>query len=287
MKLGVSSYSFYSALQSGEMTIVDAIHWIKANNGEHIEIVPIGFTLDDNDSLIADIVKHTKEVGIEISNYAVEANFVDKNERQFQDELENLKRQVDIANRLGVKRMRHDVASRPRNNTSIIQFERDLPIIVEVCKEIADYAAEYGIITSIENHGYHVQHADRVNKIVHLVDRDNFRTTLDVGNFLCVDEDPLSSVIRNLSIASMVHVKDFYIRPFSHNPGDGFFQTTTGNYLRGAIVGHGDVDIPGIVKVMQSSGYDGHISLEFEGMEECKNAIKIGLDNIRRIWNGK
>ncbi|USK33648.1 sugar phosphate isomerase/epimerase [Bacillus sp. F19] len=284
MKLGVSSYSFYSALRSGNMSILDAIDWLKDHGGEHIEIVPIGFTLSDNSSLINDIVEKAKEAGIEISNYAVGANFVDKDEAQFNQELEQLKMQVDIAHALGVKRMRHDIASREKEHTSIEQFVCDLPIIIKVCREIADYAAQYGIITSIENHGFYVQHADRIRQIVHSVDRKNFRTTLDIGNFLCVDEDPLSAVKRTIPLASMVHFKDFYTRPHTQFPGEGFFETTAGNFLRGAIVGQGDVDITGIIQVLKSFGYDGYISLEFEGMEDCLKAIEIGLNNIKRLW---
>jgi hypothetical protein len=36
---------------------------------------------------------------------------------------------------------------------------------------------------------------------------------------------------------------------------------------------------------MKASGYDGYLSIEFEGMEECKTGIKIGFDNVRKIWD--
>ena len=136
--------------------------------------------------------------------------------------------------------------------------------------EIADHAATYGITTSIENHGYFVQHSDRVQAIVNAVARDNFRTTLDVGNFLCADEDPVIAVAKNISLASIVHFKDFYIRPAQLKPGEGWFSSTGGRWLRGAIVGQGDINMPEIVKIVKNSGYDGYISIEFEGIEECK-----------------
>ena len=85
----------------------------------------------------------------------------------------------------------------------------------------------------------------------------------------------------------MVHFKDFYLRPSYENPGEGFFQTTAGNYLRGAIVGHGDVDIPEVAKTIKNANYSGYISIEFEGMEECKKASKIALDNVRRLFKNK
>jgi sugar phosphate isomerase/epimerase len=39
-----------------------------------------------------------------------------------------------------------------------------------------------------------------------------------------------------------------------------------------------------IIKVIKHSSYDGYISIEFEGMEDCKKGSKISLDNVRRIW---
>ncbi|MBO1914620.1 TIM barrel protein, partial [Microvirga sp. 3-52] len=97
------------------------------------------------------------EVGIELSNYAIGANFITDNEEDYQAEIVRVKKEVDIANQLGIKFMRHDVASRPIPETTIQQFEADLPQLIEACREIADYANQYGIITSVENHGYYIQ----------------------------------------------------------------------------------------------------------------------------------
>lgn len=286
MKLGMSSYSLIGAMRTGEMTILDVIQWTADQGGEHIEVVPIGFTLDDNPGLVEDIVDKAEAAGIDISNYAIGANFLAESEAALEAEIERVKKEVDVAHRLGVKLMRHDIAYRPPADISIRNFEQDLPQLVQACREIADYAAKYGITTSIENHGFHVQASDRVQRVIELVDRPNFKTTLDTGNFLCVDENPITAVRKNLPYASMVHMKDFYVRPgHSHDPGEGWFRSAGGAYLRGAITGQGDIDMKEIIRVVKQSGYDGYISIEFEGMEEAKTGAKISLDNVRRLWD--
>lgn len=286
MKLGMSSYSLFGAINSGEMSILDVIQWTADQGGEHIELVPMGYTLTDNPELIEAIIQKTKETGIEISNYAVGADFLPDSEEAFEQEIERIKKEVDVANKLGVKRMRHDVSFKPAQEGSIQQFEEDLPRLVDACRQVADYAAQYGIITSIENHGFYVQASDRVQRLINSVDRANFKTTMDTGNFLCVDEDPVAAVKNNIAFASMVHIKDFYHRPASsYNPGQGWFQTASGNYLRGAISGHGDINLYDVIKVIKESGYDGYISIEFEGLEECKQGSKIGMENVRKIWD--
>lgn len=286
MKIGLSSYSLFGAMQSGEMTILDAIEFVKENGGEHIEIVPnLGFNFGDNPELVDQIVEKAKEVDLEISNYLIGSDFLIDDEEAFNAEIERVKREVDIANRLGVKFMRHDVASRPIPECTIANFEADLPRIVDACQQIADYAAQYGITTSLENHGFYVQASDRVQSVINHVNRPNFKTTLDVGNFMCADEESVSATKKNISYASVIHFKDFYYRPASEHPGEGWMQTIGGNHIRGAIVGHGDVNMKDVVKVVKDSGFDGYLSVEFEGMEECKQASRIGMENLRRLWN--
>ncbi|WP_338707510.1 sugar phosphate isomerase/epimerase family protein [Paenibacillus amylolyticus] len=285
MKVGLSTYSLQQALDRKELNVPDAIRWIADQGGEHVEIVPMGFSLIDNPELIDEIKAVAKEVGIDISNYAIGANFaVQEDAEALEQEIQNVMRHVDVAAALGVKLMRHDVAFRPAPEGTVAQFEIDLTVLVKACQRIADYATDFGITTSVENHGYYVQSSERIQRLLHETARSNFKTTLDVGNFLCVDEDPVSAVKNNIPYASIVHAKDFYWRPSYRNPGEGWFQTSHGNYLRGAIVGHGDIDMPEVFRVLKQSGYDGYISVEFEGMEDCKTASRIAMDNVRRLW---
>ncbi|GAA4872932.1 sugar phosphate isomerase/epimerase [Paenibacillus vulneris] len=283
MKLGLSSYSLVRAIKSQQLDILGAIDWIADNGGEHVEIVPIGFNLTENPELIDAIRDKAAAVGIDISNYAIGANFITETREQYESEIERVKREVDIAHRLGVKRMRHDVAS--RKDTSMLRFQEDLELLASACRQIADYAAQFDIVTSVENHGYYIQASDRVQALIHAVDRPNFRTTLDVGNFMCADENSVAAVKKNIAYASMVHFKDFYLRPAALNPGTGWFPTASGNHLRGAIVGHGDIDMRQVISIIKHSGYDGYISVEFEGMEDCFTGSKLGLETVRRLWD--
>lgn len=283
MKLGVSTYSLSKAFTAGEMDLSDMFSYCESFGVEHMEIVPIGFDLTIDEHLIEVIKDSAEQYGIELSNYAISANFAGLDDGALMEEINRVKREVDIAALLGIKRMRHDVAS--SSDLSISNFLRQLPQLTYACQEIADYAKLYGITTSVENHGYFLQHSDRVQALVEQVNRDNFRTTLDIGNFLCVDEDARSGVSNNLQFASIVHIKDFYYRTTKINPGDGWFQTSHGNWLRGAIVGHGDIDIISVISLIKHQGYDGYLTIEFEGMEDCKLGTKLGFDYVKRVWN--
>ena len=53
--------------------------------------------------------------------------------------------------------------------------------------------------------------------------------------------------------------------------------------LRGSILGQGDMDVWEILRLIKHSGFDGYISLEFEGMEPCERATAIGLSMAKAI----
>jgi sugar phosphate isomerase/epimerase len=288
MKIGLSTYSLLNAMKAGEMTVLDIPQWIRDNGGEHMEIVPYGFTLVDQPELVDALMAKVEEAGIELSNYSMPANFVQETEEAFEAEMTRVKQHVDVAARMGIPHLRHDVTAftLPPEKTKLAYFEESFPQIIEGSRRIADYAAAFGITTTIENHGFCVQSSERVQRVLRAVGRPNFKTTLDIGNFMCVDEMPLIGVQENLPYAALIHMKDFYFRPYDQDPGDGvWFRTTHGNYLRGAIVGHGDIEMRRIVKWIKASGFDGYITVEFEGMEPCMIGSRIGMDNVRRLWN--
>lgn len=287
MKVGLSSYSLLDDLKAGKLTILDAIQWAADNGAEHMELVPYGYTVVDDPGLADRIAAKAAAAGIELSGYSFPANLCQETEDAFLAEVERIKEHIDIAHRMGIRSIRHDVTAftLPPEHTTIAYYEKHFPMMVRGCRLLADYAASFGITTTIENHGFSVQASDRVQRLLHAVGRANFKTTLDVGNFLCADEEPLVGVRKNIPYANRVHYKDFYIRPYYENPGEGdWFRTVGGNYLRGAIVGHGDINLREATRLIKASGYDGYITVEFEGMEDCRLGSRIGMANVRRLW---
>jgi sugar phosphate isomerase/epimerase len=97
-----------------------------------------------------------------------------------------------------------------------------------------------------------------------------------------VNDDPVRAVERLAKYVVMAHVKDFHVKPKDRSPGTGWFNTPTDIALRGAICGHGAIDIPAQLRLLTKAGYDGYLSLEFEGMEEPASAVKHGLDYVKK-----
>jgi sugar phosphate isomerase/epimerase len=291
LRLGFSSYSFHPKLSSGEMTLREVIDWIAAGDGEHLELAILSDEPDSpvpsigwDDAAVDAIREHSASAGVTLSSLAVGADLASEDPDQASREIDRAKAYVDLAQRLGITRMRHDVvrhAGIEGDDTPL--FEQVLPRIVAGAREIARYAATRGITTSLENHGFFVQSADRVRRIVHAVDEPNFRTTLDVGNFVCVDESPEASVAQNLPYAMVVHLKDFYVRPADADLGEGWFRSRGGMHLRGAVVGCGDLDLAAICRSIRASDFAGFVAIEFEGWEDSLLGCSRGLANARRL----
>jgi sugar phosphate isomerase/epimerase len=181
-----------------------------------------------------------------------------------------------------VPRLRHDVVAWSWRDADQAEFEEVFARVVPLCQQVADTAAGMGIATCVENHGFFMNNSERIRRLVHAVDRPNFRTLLDVGNFLCVDELPLSAVRQNLPLASVVHLKDFYVR--DRPLGPQWLRTLSGTGILGAIVGFGDLPMAALLALVKASGFSGPISIEFEGLEDDVLAVETGLANARALW---
>ena len=298
MKIGLSSYSLDREIEKGNMSLKDAMEFAARNGAECMELVPFAFRFDDPDTgksdsaFIADAKKWARDAGLELCNYSVLADLCKEGEA-FENEIKRICHEVDIAAELGVPQMRHDVSSfrRPHSENTLRDFEKWMPCMIEGAKRITEYGKRAGVKTLIENHGFFANGCDRVERILDGVSDENYGLLLDTGNIVCVDEDPSVAAQILAPRCRMVHLKDFYIR--HRDPGDShlfdcagtWFRSRSGKYLRGAILAQGDLDIWQILGELKKAGYDGHIVVEFEGLEEGPYASSVGMQNARRIWN--
>ena len=284
MKIGVSSYSFQQLINSGEETQLSIMKKAKEIGFEGIEFIDLSAPEGVSESDYAAMLKkESDKIGLPIIAYTIGANLL--NPDGLDAEVERVCRKIDIAEILGAKILRHDAAwSVPDNVKSHLGFEYVLPTLIEGCRRITEYAASKGIVTMIENHGFFCQDSDRVEKIVNGVANPNFGVLIDMGNFSCADEDSAKAVGRLAPYAKHVHAKDFHIKSGNGlNPGKGFFKSRGGNYLRGSIIGHGDIPVYQCIQILKSSGYEGWISVEFEGLEKCLDGIEIGFENLKKM----
>lgn len=286
MKLGISSYSFNRLVRAGTMEPLAVIAKAKEMGFDVIEFAK--FLLPEGETPLSFAPKVKEEadrVGIDIVNYTIKGDFINGCDGDWKAEVERLKDEVKVAQILGAPGMRHDATGGflpehkgPRS------FDDALDVVAKGCRGVTEFAADLGIKTMVENHGYFCQDSERVEKLVSKVAHENFGVLIDMGNFTVVDENPGKAVGRLAQYAFHVHAKDFYTKPgTATNPGEGWGMSRGGNYFKGSIIGHGDVPIAQCLRIMKRAGYDGVLSIEFEGQEDPILGIRIGFDNLRRF----
>lgn len=285
MKISISTYSFGPLMGSGRLTQFDCIRKAKEMGFDGIEFVDI---LPHDGSLPEEYAKELRleceAQNLPIASYTFGSDFLNGSDGDLEAEIERVKKQLDLAEILGAPLVRHDATGGyPQSSGKYRGFDDALPRLADACRRVTEYAQSKGIRTTVENHGQFCQDSRRVEKLVTTVAHENFGLLCDIGNFACVDEDSIHAVSRIAPYALHAHAKDFHIKSgMESSPGSGFFRSRGGNYLRGAVIGHGNIPVKQCLAILKQVNYNGYVSIEFEGMEDTLTGISIGLENLRR-----
>lgn len=286
MKLAVSAYSFSQAIWSGQMTQADAVEKAKEMGFDGIEFTDLQPcekpTLEQQLDYAAHIRERAQAAGLPVVAYAIGANLFFNSAQEEATEVQRLKGQVDVAAALGASVMRHDVSWGLWPSGPGRSFDGMLPTIAKNVRQVTAYAQEKGIRTCTENHGYLTQDSDRMERLFTAVGHDNYGLLVDVGNFSCVDEDSAVAVSRLAPYAVHVHAKDMLLLPEDAEDISNTMETRGCRRIRATWVGNGSVPVKRCLAILKKAGYDGWVSLEFEGPENCFEGIAKGLANLRR-----
>lgn len=289
MKISVSSYSFSQYIRKGKMTQFDTVAKAKEIGFDAIEFTnlivnpEVGINdqnLDEQIELAKKIKAEADRLGMNINAYTIGANMCMSTD--YEDDLEflRLKGQLEVAKALGAKVMRHDALYKL---TRFRSFDLAIPTLAKNFRRVAEYAQTLGIKTCFENHGSVCQDYDRCEKLFNAIDHNNFGLLLDMGNFLCADNDPVMAYSRLAPYAIHAHAKDFSYTKYNGQIPKGAFYTRGANYLLGQAVGEGDVPVKQCVKILDMNHYDGYLSIEYEGHDDCIEGITRGFNNLKRI----
>ena len=284
MKIGVSSYSFDRYLRDtkcGYREIVRLASGIGFAGVEFIDLANPAWGIEGDEETIAREARAAAaEYGMEIPAYTVAADFLSDDPDA---EVERVCRKVDVAKILGAKVFRHDASFRLRDLPGYT-WEDGIAEMAPRIRRVTEYAASRGIKTCTENHGFIYQSPERVMRLIEAVGNGNYGWLVDIGNFSVVDRDNLEAVKIAAPYAVHVHAKDFILLP---DPGKGaipcgFHRSAGGGLWRGTVLGRGNVAVGACLDALKDAGYDGWVSLEFEGPEEVLPALAEGYSILAR-----
>lgn len=281
MKVGVSSYSFHKYINATGCDLFAVVDKAKEIGFDGIEFLNLNYYIKNEDKIAyaKKLKAYCEEKGIEITAYTVTSNLLAEN---VDEVVEELFRNVDIAEALGTTLMRHDVTFALKKEP-LYTYKSAIAEMVPHIRRVTEYAKAKGIRTCMENHGRVFQHPKIVEELILAVNNPNFGWLVDMGNFVGVDVDPSDAFAVAAPYAFHVHAKDILWKKGTEIMPDGFTVTNGGNYNAGTVLGYGMVPIQSCINALTRVGYDGYVSLEFEGMEECLPAVQAGYNYLRKV----
>ncbi len=319
MKIGLCSYNFVRALSSGALSVEEMFRMLHEWGASHVEISDFTLPVYEDDMPLR-LREWSEQYGVEIAGLNFGSDIGNLTGDEYKIELEKLYHKLDIAHDIGatssridmvrqIGKWRADQIKKDRihwSDGTIVggteDFEKVFEGIVRSAKDLSDYNAQYGSPVLSENHGILFNGADRMKGVYLAVNKPNYGITMDVGNALCVGEDPLVMADELLPIVRRVHFKDFYVRGAEEAlaigtedaagnqltmegtiASSGWLTSRYGDYLRGAIVGQGDVPVQMIAEKILKFGYDQYLSIEFEGIEDCILGSKLGFRTLKNL----
>ena len=272
--IGVSTYSYWRFNGPKEdYPIEDCIEQAAAAGFDGVEVLHIQMTSEEN-AYLQNIKRRAYELGLALMGFSTHQGFVDPDAGERRSEIEKTKHQVDLAAAMGIPTMRINTG-RWGTSESFDELMANRGIepplegytddeafvwVIDAIGECTDYAAEKGVILGLENHWGLGRTPEGVLKIVEAVDSPWLQVTLDTGNFL---EDPYEKLAKLAPYTVLLQAKTYY--------GGGTWYTL-------------DLDYERIAQIMQDAGFEGWVSLEFEGKATAEEAVPKSLERLRTAF---
>ncbi len=252
MKIGCSSWSYHRSIEEGKL---NQETWIEKCAEElkldGVELLDVHFASTQADYL-RKIKKKLIDLGLTVSCVSVSNHFTGSDEKERRENIEKVKKWVDIAVSCGAPIVRIFAGSAKELEQPDIWVK-----VVKCLVECAGYAEERGIVLGLENHGGFS--ADEVIRLIRETGSEWLKMTLDTGNF---PGDPYESIKKTAHLAVIVHAKLYEL--------DG-----EGNEKR--------LDYGKIISVLAERNYLGFLSIEFEGESEEMSFMPRGVAYLKRI----
>jgi len=168
-------------------------------------------------------------------------------------EIDKIKKWVDATDLLGASHLRVFGGPLPKGATD----EQGVEWTAETMKPACEYSAQKGITLGIESHGGITSKATNILAILKKVDSPYAGCNLDISNF---EEDPYNQVESLVPYATHTHIRDF----------------CGGNKRL-------PLDHERMWKLYAKGGYEGFMSVEYEGEEDPMTGVPKLIDRVKAL----
>jgi sugar phosphate isomerase/epimerase len=236
LQAGCCAYSFRQKLTTGEMTMEDFI--AKAVEMQVDAVDMTVYYLKSTDAAYLESLRYLAyKNAVALSGAACGSSLVQADAAKRADVLSDVKKWIDVADRLGASHLRIFAGKLPDG----VAMQEATTWVVEGMKTSCDYAASKGIVLGIEDHFGVTQSADVCLEIMHRVDSPYARINLDITHFIpSQTQDPYAQIEACIPYATVSHIRDRF--------DDGT-----------------PIDMDRVWSMYARAGHRGYMSIEYEG----------------------
>ncbi|MBI4553600.1 MAG: sugar phosphate isomerase/epimerase [Candidatus Latescibacteria bacterium] len=253
MKLACMSLSFSRPISAGTMTLDSFIDWCYTHKLDGIDL-HANHIPSQNPETLKHLKRHCLDCGLPVACLCVSNNY-GLPDTQVMHQLEMTKRWIDAALILGASVVRLFAGWTPEGDDPQAAWTRT----VRSLREMSAYAAVRGVTVALQNHNHHglTQVGDDVLRMIAEVNHPNLSHVWDTGQYT----DLYPSLEKTVHLARHVRAK--------------IYEIETGEERR--------LDYTRIFPMLERAGYNGYVSIVYEGQEDERAALPKAVAYLRRF----
>lgn len=274
VKLGISSYSYwhFDPVRTPIRHVIDEAARLGVNG---VDILHRQMESEDP-SYIKELKRHALVNGIDLNCLSTHQDFVNPDPDERQKSIDDTIRFIRLAHDFGIPCIRISAGRWGTTDTFAELMDRqgiESPIegyteddafdwCIRSLEKCVPVAEELGIVLGLENHWGMTRTAEGVLRIMNAIDSPWLRVLLDTGNFL---ERTYEQMEMLAPFTVFVQAKTYF--------GGGRFYTL-------------DLDYNRIADILHSAGFNGYISIEFEGHAPNEEGVEKSIHMLRNSFSG-
>jgi sugar phosphate isomerase/epimerase len=270
--LAVSTYSYWH-FDPVKFPIEDVIEEAAAIGFDGVEILHRQMR-DETPAYMNDLKRRAALAGLALPMLSIHQDFVDPDPEARQKAIDHTKHCLDLAHQMGIPVIRLNSGrwGTIRSFDELMKAKGEEPPLegytnddafdwcIQSIQECLPHAEKRGVMMALENHWGLTTDPANVVRIYEAVESPWLVVNMDTGNYA---GDPYAGIEVLAPHASIVQAKTYY--------GGGKWYSL-------------DLDYDRIAGILRGAGFTGWVSLEMEGEEEARSAVRKSFEVLRKSF---
>jgi len=253
LRPALCAYSFRKELESKKMSYEDVIRYAAEHKLDGVDLTVYWFPSTE-DKFLYGLKQLAYKLNVEIYSISIRTDMCKKPGPEADKEINELKKWVDVAGKLGAGHIRVFGGRVPKDSNE----SQAAGWVVQVLGQAAEYAGTRGVMLGLENHGGITDRAETIVDIVKRVNSPWVGINLDTGNF-----------------RTKIYEQIETIAPHAINVQVKVDVTEDGKKAKS--------DWDRVSKILVANKYRGYLALEYEAAESALTAIPAHLVALRKV----